>query len=832
MLVNQNTFNLESKIDVDWGQNHRIALDLEALANTKNWKIEVSLPDNYEIDEIHGAKVSTENGKTYISGTGENKKLNKGDKAHISLIVNEGNNPTSEPILPQFSFADSNNKSTLVERDTLNLESKIDVDWGQHHRIALDLEALANTKNWKIEVSLPDNYEIDEIHGAKVSTENGKTYISGTGENKKLNKGDKAHISLIVNEGNNPTSEPILPQFSFADSNNKSTLVERDTLNLESKIDVDWGQHHRIALDLEALANTKNWKIEVSLPDNYEIDEIHGAKVSTQNGKTYISGTEDNKTLNKGDKAHISLIVDEGNNPTSEPILPQFSFADSNKESIKQVEESDLVKQAQAKKTFETTEQEENTFETTKQQGKFAYGEAIQKNFLFFEANRSGDLGPDNRIEWRSDSTMKDGSDVGRDLEGGYFDAGDHIKFVQPMTWSSTMLAWGGIDYQKAYQRSGQFDELLEAVKWGTDYFLKTHETDSSGKTKRLWVQVGDKSDHSHWVAPEEIDKVTDRKSYYIDASRPGSDAAAGTASALASASMLFRGVDNAYANKLLKNAEALYDFAETYKGKYSDSVPEASPMYTSWSGYWDELAAGGAWLYKATGDSKYLKKAEDYFRNNLGGLGDWTYAADDHSYGAAMILATESSDPFFKGQVEKWLDTWVEGKGEVNHTPDGFAHRTPWASVPIAMSTAFAAEWYNDFIEPNNPNKAYSKFATRQVDYVLGDNSKNYSYMIGFGDNYPLRPHHRGSHPVNGSGVTDIAQNILYGAIVGGPGKANDYSHNDRRDDVKTNEVGTGYNAPFASAAIAQYDNYGGDALSESELDLLIGIDANGVGF
>lgn len=72
----------------------------------------------------------------------------------------------------------------------------------------------------------------------------------------------------------------------------------------------------------------------------------------------------------------------------------------------------------------------------------------------------------------------------------------------------------------------------------------------------------------------------------------------------------------------------------------------------------------------------------------------------------------------------------------------------------------------------------------------------------------------------------------ILYGAVVGGPGAVDDFSHNDRRDDWVTNEVGISYNAPFTGAAIQQYENFGGDALSESELDQLIGIDANGVGF
>jgi endoglucanase len=464
------------------------------------------------------------------------------------------------------------------------------------------------------------------------------------------------------------------------------------------------------------------------------------------------------------------------------------------------------------------------------QRGKFSYGEALQKNFLFFEANRSGALPKDNRLEWRSDSTTNDGKDVGRDLAGGYFDAGDHIKFIQPMAFSNTMLAWGGADYKAAYAQSGQLDELMEAVKWGTDWFLKAHEMDSSGKTERLWVQVGDKTDHNYWVSPEEIASKTARPSFAIDRQHPGSDAAAGTASALASAAVLFRGTDDAYADELIKNAEALYEFAETYKGKYSDSVPQASPFYTSWSGYNDELALGGAWLYRATGDSKYLSKAENYFKNNVGTLGDWTYATDDHSYGAATLLAKESSDPFFKQQTKNWLDTWVAGRGSVKYTSGGFAFRNNWASVPLDMSTAFAAEWYNDKVEANSK---YSDFAHKQVDYVLGDNPAKFSYVVGFGDNYAKRTHHRGSAdtaPLDGSDRPN--DHLLYGAVVGGPGKVDDFSHNDRRNDWITNEVGTSYNAPFASAAIQQYENLGGDPLSESQLDQLIGIDANGTGF
>ncbi|MEQ8959973.1 MAG: Calx-beta domain-containing protein, partial [Coleofasciculus sp. C2-GNP5-27] len=94
------------------------------------------------------------------------------------------------------------------------------------------------------------------------------------------------------------------------------------------------------------------------------------------------------------------------------------------------------------------------------QQGDFNYGEALQKSLLFYYAQRSGDLPDHNPIPWRGDSALNDGSDVGLDLTGGYYDAGDHVKFGLPGAASLTMLGWGAVEYQDAYQQSGQFEEI------------------------------------------------------------------------------------------------------------------------------------------------------------------------------------------------------------------------------------------------------------------------------------------------------------------------------------------------------------------------------------
>ena len=106
---------------------------------------------------------------------------------------------------------------------------------------------------------------------------------------------------------------------------------------------------------------------------------------------------------------------------------------------------------------------------------KYNYKEVLHKSLLFYEAQRSGHLPKSNRILWRKNSMLNDGSSVGYDLTGGYFDAGDYVKFSFPMASAMTLLAWGMVEFSDGYKFAGEYQNGLNALKWGADYLIKCH---------------------------------------------------------------------------------------------------------------------------------------------------------------------------------------------------------------------------------------------------------------------------------------------------------------------------------------------------------------------
>lgn len=67
---------------------------------------------------------------------------------------------------------------------------------------------------------------------------------------------------------------------------------------------------------------------------------------------------------------------------------------------------------------------------------------------------------------------------------GGYYDAGDNVKFGLPMAFTTTLLAWSVIEFDTSMKT--QLDHAKAAVRWGADYLLKA----ATATPDALYVQV------------------------------------------------------------------------------------------------------------------------------------------------------------------------------------------------------------------------------------------------------------------------------------------------------------------------------------------------------
>ncbi|KAG7598000.1 Glycoside hydrolase family 9 [Arabidopsis suecica] len=447
------------------------------------------------------------------------------------------------------------------------------------------------------------------------------------------------------------------------------------------------------------------------------------------------------------------------------------------------------------------------------------YREALSKSLLFFQGQRSGRLPGDQKLSWRSSSGLSDGSSAHVDLTGGYYDAGDNVKFNFPMAFTTTMLSWSSLEYGK--KMGSELQNSRVAIRWATDYLLKCARA-TPGK---LYVGVGDPNgDHKCWERPEDMD--TPRTVYSVSPSNPGSDVAAETAAALAASSMVFRKVDPKYARLLLATAKKVMQFAIQYRGAYSDSLSSSvCPFYCSYSGYKDELVWGAAWLHRATNDPYYTN-----FIKTLGGGDQPDIFSWDNKYAGAYVLLSRRAvlnkdnnfEPY-KQAAENFMCKILPNSpsSSTKYTKGGLMYKLPQSNLQYVTSITFLLTTYakymkstkhtfncgNSLIVPN----ALINLSKRQVDYILGVNPLKMSYMVGFSSNFPKRIHHRGSSlpsravrsnslGCNGGFQSFRTQNpnpnILTGAIVGGPNQNDEYP--DQRDDYTRSEPATYINAAF----------------------------------
>lgn len=508
---------------------------------------------------------------------------------------------------------------------------------------------------------------------------------------------------------------------------------------------------------------------------------------------------------------------------------------------------------------------------------------ALQESLYFYDAQKSGPsrTDGDQPLDWRGDSAPSDScvplqpksSSVPNgvnlsasfisantsvldpsgsgclNLTGGFNDAGDTVKFGLPQTYAASVLGWGMYEFPQAYQATGSWAHGLDEMKWFSDYFLRSTFMNSAGQVVAFAYQVGDGSiDHDYW-GPSELESPTQypRPAYLATAATPAADQTASAAAALTVESLLTASSNATYSAECLHYAEALYAFSLADPG-----LGYSGGFYNS-SGYVDKEAWAAAWLYVATGQASYLNAivSTDASGTYTGFVGNivsntnntwqntWVMNWDTRWGGVFSLIDPlvqgDTSIPAIVQQQVHYFDVWQvqywshvphASSGDTNFiatTPAGFSYLTSWGAARYNTAAQLEALIYRKNFPSDPQSVLFTNWAMSQMNYLMGDNPADWSYIVGFGSTTPGVGSEVGgtataaSHPHQGGAQGSLTnsqsdppndRHILWGALVGGP------SSSDAPDDVTTdfvlNEVAVDYNAAFVGALAGLYQYYG----------------------
>lgn len=482
------------------------------------------------------------------------------------------------------------------------------------------------------------------------------------------------------------------------------------------------------------------------------------------------------------------------------------------------------------------------------------YAEALQKSIYFYDANKCGPGITGGRLEWRGDCHVEDcevplipyskdktGTNMSQsfidknkkfldpdgngtlDLHGGFHDAGDHVKFGLPQTYAISTLGWGFYEFRDSYQKINEEDHMIDILKWGNDYLLRSTFLDDKGEVVAFCYQVGEgNEDHNWWQPPElNVKELVPRPAYFATSEEPASDQCAGAAASMAIHYLNFKDTDPEYAEPFLKAAKALYKFAVANRGLgysggfYGSSFDE------------DELSWAAVWLNIATGDQSYIDDIiatsdDGVYTGYMGRIikntqntwqNIWVHCWDTVWGGVfaklAPITNTERDWYLFRWNLEYWSGIEHADKTDTTFlakTPAGFSMLNNYGSCRYNAAAQLCAVVYTKYTE----NMDVTNWAKTQMDYILGDNPLGRSYEVGYSDNYAMHPHHRAAHGSKtlNMDVPEQHRHTLWGALVGGPDSED--QHNDETTDYISNEVAVDYNAAFVGALAGMYKYFG----------------------
>ena len=376
------------------------------------------------------------------------------------------------------------------------------------------------------------------------------------------------------------------------------------------------------------------------------------------------------------------------------------------------------------------------------------------------------------------------------DVSGGWFDAGDYLKFTE-----TTSYAVAALEIAAREKGAGAPATLGAEAQHGLDWLDRMWD----GRTKTLYIQVGLGSgtdsgsvvgDHDVWRLPEQDD--TDSAHPFLKnrpvfrAGAPGAKVSPNQAGRLAAdfalAAQRYAATDTARAKAYLDTAAQIYGLADTRPGTLVTTVPYAYYPETTWK---DDLAFGGAelalaaqqlgdtragtWLSQAATWAKGHQSEADRDTLNMydtSALADLDLARAIRAAGSPSGLAVGYDDliGYVKGQI---------ATGQARAKADPFhagAVYDDFDADSHTLGLAATVRLYRNVTGDTGANR----FGVQQLDWLLGANAWGTSFMVGEGASFPKCT---AGQLGNLAGSLDGSAPLEVGAIVNGPNGSGQFS-------------------------------------------------------
>ncbi|MGN0620964.1 MAG: glycoside hydrolase family 9 protein [Porcipelethomonas sp.] len=360
------------------------------------------------------------------------------------------------------------------------------------------------------------------------------------------------------------------------------------------------------------------------------------------------------------------------------------------------------------------------------------------------------------------------GSSGTQDVTGGWYDAGDHGKYVvnggislwtMQNQYEMALKNGNASVYDDGTmsipENSNGYPDLLDEARYEMEWMFKmlVPEGEYAGMA---YHKVHDIKWTALALAPAD-----DPEERII---KPPTTAATLNLSACAAqAYRLWKDIDKAFADQCLENAKLAYESAKKHPDMYAPLDESVGGGPYGDDNAKDEFYWAACELYLATGDQTYLKDAQssEYYLKmyyNLSG-GEDVDTSGSFNWGNVSALGNLSLalyEDTLGSDFSKLTDSICSAADHYTELTQSQGYGQPYEQSTISYeNNGTGYSWGSNSFVVNNciilsyayeltGDEKYLNGAVSGMDYILGRNPLDYSYVTGYGSHAVRYPHHR----------------------------------------------------------------------------------------